>query len=268
VRNEVKPFFDAAETTDCEADRVKLQHNLGGVENLGPVSTETRPFVEEWEKRIFGIHVAMMALSNHLSDALPRYALGQVPTRFHDMWTWGHLRMGAEAMNPFDYFKFRYYEKWLGGISGFFVERGYISQAELDQLSAQYLGGSLPTAAAKPSPAIDDQVIKYLREGDSPKRQGAPPSFAIGAKVRVKNVHPVEHTRLPGYLRGKLGTVDVIYEGAYAYFFSTGPDGIGAPLPVYCVKFAPTEIWGALAEPNAFIYADLFEAYLEPGDAS
>ena len=37
---------------------MKLQHNLGGLENLGPVNVETQVFVEPWEKRIFGIHTS------------------------------------------------------------------------------------------------------------------------------------------------------------------------------------------------------------------
>jgi hypothetical protein len=111
---------------------MKLQHNLGGLESLGPVNTETRPFFEEWEKRIFGIHVAMMALSRHLTDALAKYELDKVSTRFKHDWTWGHLRRVAEALNPFDYFKYRYYERWLGGISSFFIERGYVSQSALE----------------------------------------------------------------------------------------------------------------------------------------
>ncbi|MEB3229469.1 MAG: nitrile hydratase subunit beta, partial [Leptolyngbyaceae bacterium] len=45
---------------------MKLQHNLGGLEGLDPITPELEVFVEPWEKRIFGIHTAMMALSNHL----------------------------------------------------------------------------------------------------------------------------------------------------------------------------------------------------------
>ena len=105
---------------------MKLQHYLGGLEGLPePLTLEKRVFVEEWEKRIFGIHVAMMGLSNHLGSALPAYPIDEVPTAFKDEWTWADLRTGAEAMNPFDYFKFRYYEKWLGGITQFFVDKGY-----------------------------------------------------------------------------------------------------------------------------------------------
>lgn len=244
---------------------MKLQHMLGGIENLGPVWVEPRPFVEEWEKRIFGIHVAMMALSTHLSEALPRYDMASVPTTFKDEWTWGHLRVGAESMNPFDYFKYRYYEKWLGGISSFFVEQGYVTQGELDALTRQYLDGPAPPVPQKDVPAIDAQIVKYLREGDSPQREGPfAPAFKLGDTVAIKDVHPVEHTRLPGYLRGKIGVIDRVYDELYTYFFSTGPDGIGTPMPVYVVKFSPTELWGTMSEPNNWIYADLFEAYLKP----
>jgi nitrile hydratase subunit beta len=244
---------------------MKLQHRLGGIEQLGPVSTETKPFVEEWEKRIFGIHVAMMALSAHLEKALPGYRMSEVPTAFKHDWTWGHLRMGAEAMNPFDYFKFRYYEKWLGGISGFFVEQGYVDGAELSALSARYLAGKAPPPPGRDLPKVDEQVLRYLREGDSPKRKrSAAPKFEVGDRVSVKDVHPVDHTRLPGYLRGKTGKVTLVYDDAYAYFFSTGPDGIGEAMPVYVVEFDPVELWGEMCEPKSVIYADLFEVYLLP----
>jgi nitrile hydratase subunit beta len=248
---------------------LKLQHMLGGIENLGPVWVEPRPFVEDWEKRIFGIHVAMMALSSHLSESLPEYDMERLPTSFKHEWTWGHLRTGAEGMNPFDYFKFRYYEKWLGGISSFFVEQGYITEAELTELTEQYRKGVAPPRPEKDLAAVDAQIIKYLREGDSPLRP-APhaPVFAVGDSVLIKDVHPTAHTRLPGYLRGKTGVVDHVYEGAYAYFFSTGPDGIGAPMPVYVVKFTPAELWGTMSEPNNVVFADLFEAYLRPAESA
>ena len=242
---------------------MKLQHNLGGLEGLGPIEPEKQVFVEPWEKRIFGIHVAMMGLSNHLEQSLPQYQISQVPTEFNSEWTWADLRKGAEAMNPFDYFKYRYYEKWLGGISGFFVEQGYISAQELDAKTQEYLQSddSLPP---KGNSAINEQVIKYLRKGDSPKRDvHTQPKFKAGEKVNIKNVHPIDHTRLPGYLRNKTGVVDLVYEGAYTYFCSTGPDGLGKPMPVYSVRFDPKDIWEEMSEGNAWVYADLFETYLE-----
>jgi nitrile hydratase len=239
---------------------MKLQHYLGGLEGLPePLALEKRVFVQEWEKRIFGIHVAMMGLSNHLGSALPAYPVDEVPTTFKDEWTWADLRTGAEAMNPFDYFKFRYYEKWLGGITQFFIDKGYINEEEL----AGRIGDLAPAPDGLGQSEIDDQVITYLRRGDSPRRDVAHPKFAVGSKVRITNVPADAHSRLPGYLRGRVGTVERIFEGDYAYFCHTG-DGIGDPMPIYAVEFEPAEIWGVRAEDGPLmIYAELFEAYLE-----
>jgi nitrile hydratase beta subunit len=236
---------------------MKLQHNLGGLEGLGPVTFEKRVFVEPWEKRIFGIHVAMMALSSQLP-------LAPAPSAFKTEWTWADLRKGAESLNPLDYFKYRYYEKWLGGISGYFVEKGYITEAELEARTQQILAD--PAAARKQGgdPAIDTRITTYLVEGDSPKRDtNVAPRFAAGDTVVVKNPPTIEHTRLPGFLRNRVGIVDMVYPATYTYLTSTGPDGIGPAMPVYSVRFDPEQIWKGNTENNVTIYADLFEAYLE-----
>ena len=236
---------------------MKLQHYLGGLEGLGPVTYEKRVFVEPWEKRIFGIHVAMMALSSQLP-------LPATPSKFNTVWTWADLRKGAESLNPFDYFKYRYYEKWLGGISGYFVEKGYITQAELDARTEQILANPSSAGRQGGDAAIDARIIKYLVEGDSPKHdRTAPPRFAVGEKVLVKNPPTVEHTRLPGHLREHTGIVDLVYPATYSYLTSTGPDGIGPPMPVYCVRFDPQDIWPGNTEQNETFYADIFEAYLD-----
>ena len=119
---------------------MKLQHTLGGLEGLDPITPEKRVFVEPWEKTIFGIHAAMMGLSNHLG-------FQGVPTKLEDEWTWADLRKGAEAMNPFDYFRFRYYEKWLGGISGWFTAKGYITAEELEAKTQEFLAATLRLAS-------------------------------------------------------------------------------------------------------------------------
>ena len=239
---------------------MKLQHYLGGLEGLPePLTLEKRVFVEDWEKRIFGIHVAMMGLSNHLGDALPAYPIDEVPTSFSDEWTWASLRTGAEAMNPFDYFKYRYYEKWLGGITQFFIDKGYVTEDELASRIAEFAPADVDDA-----PAIDDQVIAYLKLGDSPRRDVAHPKYAVGSTVLINDVPADAHSRLPGYLRGKVGTVERVFEGDYGYFTHTG-DGIGDPMPIYIVEFEPAEIWGPRAESGPLtLYAELFEAYLSP----
>lgn len=247
---------------------MKLQHYLGGLENLGPVSVDTRVFVEPWEKRIFGIHTAMMAESAHLSNALPRYPVAELPTTLRNDWTWASLRTGAEDMQPFEYFKFRYYEKWLGGISQFFVEQGYITAQELAEKTSFYRTHPDAALPDQPNAAISDQIDAYLQQGDSGYHPlDRPERFAAGDTVRVGDPEAVDHTRLPGYLRNRIGIIDRVYPGAFSYFVSTGVDGIGEPMPVYRIAFNAADIWGEdRSEANTTIYADLYEAYVQPAN--
>ena len=239
---------------------MKLQHYLGGLEGLEPVQLETRVFVAPWEQRIFGIHTEMMALSSHLE-------MKPTASKFRDIWTWADLRKGAESMNPFDYFKFRYYEKWLNGISGFFVANGYITQEELQARTEEF--SKKPDLGYRPGgdASIDERVITYLRDGDSPLREtNLKPRFEEGETVMVRDVPTTEHTRLPGYLRKHRGVIHTVYPGTYVYLCSTGPDGIGPAMPVYCVQFDPSELWEDAGESNSVIYADLYEAYMDKAD--
>ncbi|HEX4356138.1 MAG TPA: nitrile hydratase subunit beta [Pseudonocardia sp.] len=245
---------------------MKLQHHLGGLEGLtGPIDFEKRVFVQDWERRIFGIHAAMMGLSSSLREAVPDYDLDAVPTAFDSTWTWADLRKGAEAMNPFAYFQYRYYEKWLGGITGYLVQHGYVDEAELAEATDRYRAEPAAALPERDERAIDDQVIRYLRQGDSPRRGPAEPAFAVGDRILVADPPAGEHTRLPGYLRGCPGTVARVFEGSYAYFCSTGADGLGEPVPVYAVRFEPADVWGETAEPNAGpVYCELYQTYLTP----
>jgi nitrile hydratase beta subunit len=241
---------------------MKLQHTLGGLEGLDPIQLETRVFVQDWEQRIFGIHTAMMALS-------PQLDLETTPSTFSTIWTWADLRKGAEAMNPFDYFKFRYYEKWLGGISGYFVDKGYITQDELESRTNAFLKASSMPLPQGGDPSIDQRIRKYLLIGDDPKRDRASaPRFKQGEIVQVRDPDTVDHTRLPGHLRTKVGVIDSIYADSYTYLCDTGPDGVGDAMPVYCVRFDPDVLWPGNTEDNFTFYADLFEAYLDHHSAS
>jgi nitrile hydratase beta subunit len=241
---------------------MKLQHTLGGLEGLDPIQLETRVFVQDWEQRIFGIHTAMMALS-------PQLDLEATPSTFSTVWTWADLRKGAEAMNPFDYFKFRYYEKWLGGISGYFVDKGYITEEELEARTNAFLMASSTSLPQGGDPSIDARVRKYLLIGDDPKRERtSEPRFKEGETVQVRDPDTVDHTRLPGHLRTRVGVIDSVYEASYTYLCDTGPDGVGDAMPVYCVRFDPDVLWPRNTEDNFTFYADLFEAYLERHSAS
>lgn len=226
---------------------MKLQHNIGGLEGLGPLNVEKRVFVQPWEKRVFGVHTAMMGLG---------------------IWTWTELRTLAEGMNPVDYIKLRYYEKWLGGITAFLIEKGYFTKEEMEARTIRYLEdphACLPSKGA--APGVTDKIVKYLWDGDSPLRDArAKPKFAEGELVKVRDFIPSAHSKLPGYLRGKTGIVETVYEGTWAFPpQATGPEGIsGDPQPIYLVRFEPRDLWSKLyTEPGEVVYADLYETYLD-----
>jgi nitrile hydratase len=89
----------------------------------------------------------------------------------------------------------------------------------------------------------------------------AAPAFVAGERVRARDMSPPGHTRLPGYVRGHTGVVEIIQPaavlpGTNAHFQGENPQH------VYSVRFDSRELWGADAEPFA-LTADLFESYLE-----
>ncbi|NMF85039.1 SH3-like domain-containing protein [Nodosilinea sp. P-1105] len=90
----------------------------------------------------------------------------------------------------------------------------------------------------------------------------APPKFQVGDMVKAKVMHPVTYTRLPRYVRGKVGTIAKVH-GVYVF-----PDTIGQrldtkPQYVYNVRFAAQDIWGPDASPKDFLHIDLFDDHLD-----
>jgi nitrile hydratase subunit beta len=142
-------------------------------------------------------------------------------------------------------------------------ESGYFTEAELDKQTKAFLAKPKAALPGGGDAAVDARVLRYIAEGDSPKRDVPfAPRFAVGDRVMAKHLPEADHTRLPGFLRGKTGIVTEVYDAPYAYHRDTGPDGIGAPMPVYCMRFDARELWGEKAEAGFTIYADLYEHYV------
>lgn len=114
------------------------------------------------------------------------------------------MRTLAEGMAPLDYIKYRYYEKWLAGLTHAHVDMGYITQQELDARTEGYYNNATKPLPKWHSEAIDHQVIDYLRRGDPAGRdvQGKA-TFKKGDSVTVADVPVSKHTRVPGFLRIK-----------------------------------------------------------------
>ena len=167
-----------------------------------------------------------------------------------------------EAVGPLEYFRYRFYEKWLTVITEYLIENNYLTGEELHQRASSYCSDPSRDLPIGGSHAIDDQVINYLRHGDSPRRGAAQPIFELGELVTVANPRHGAHTRLPGYLRGHTGVVARIFEGNYAYPLATD-DGLGKPMPVYLVRFESHDLWGSASENGGGpLFAELYETYL------
>ena len=90
------------------------------------------------------------------------------------------------------------------------------------------------------------------------------PLFSVGDTVRIRNHNPISHTRLPGYLRGKLGTVEQDY-GVFA-FPDTHAHGLGEKAQhCYSVSFSARELWGPTAPAKDTLRVDVFDDYMDPG---
>lgn len=107
------------------------------------------------------------------------------------------------------------------------------------------------------------QAETLLRTGvDCRGVSDAPPQFQVGDAVRARVIHPKTYTRLPRYVRGKVGTIAKVH-GVYVF-----PDTVGQrletkPQYVYSVRFTSQELWGAAASPKDCLYLDLFDDHLE-----
>jgi nitrile hydratase len=86
--------------------------------------------------------------------------------------------------------------------------------------------------------------------------------FQAGDQVLIRNMHPLTHTRLPAYVRGKRATIERDY-GVFA-FPDTHAHGQGdKPQHCYSVRIAARELWGPDASPNDALLIDLFDDYLD-----
>jgi nitrile hydratase len=89
-------------------------------------------------------------------------------------------------------------------------------------------------------------------------------TYRPGQRVRVAARDHEGHHRTPGYLKGKAGTIERVYESF------TNPEtraygGDGLPKQqLYLVGFAERDVWPSYSgRATDRIYADIFEHWLE-----
>ena len=109
-----------------------------------------------------------------------------------------------------------------------------------------------------------EEIASAVATGGEYRRpsMGAP-KFKVGDRVTIRNHQPSGHTRLPGYLRGKPGTV-AIDQGVFVF-----PDTLAhaqgeKPQHCYTVHFDSQAVWGAKGVKGDTLRVDVFEDYMDP----
>lgn len=211
-------------------------HDLGGVDGFGPIAPEPDEplFHHPWERRAFAVTLAAGMLGR---------------------WNIDMARFAREDTSPVTYLNATYYEQWLRGLQRLLVERGLVSAAELASGRAE---GPGPVAAV---PAA--RVPAILAKGASAMRDSnARPRFRPGETVRVRNLHPRGHTRLPRYVRGHVGVIERDH-GVFVYPDFNAMGGGEAPQRCYAVRFTARTLWGPDASAVDRVMVDLWDDYLE-----
>jgi len=208
---------------------------MGGMHGMGPVAPEADEpvFHHPWEGRVHAMNLAS-------------------PTR-------GNIDAGRhriELLPAAEYLRMSYYEKWLTRVEQLLVAGGFITSEELAT-------GRADPAAPKSTPVRPaDTVQAALTAPYSYARDAGPPAFAVGDRVRARNLHPKGHTRLPRYVRGHVGVIERDH-GAHV-FPDSHAHGLGEdPRRLYTVRFEAPELWGADAPARDSVRLDLWEPYLE-----
>lgn len=212
---------------------------MGGMTCFGAVRREAGEpvFHEDWERRVFAMNLAALAF------------LGPVDRARH----------AIERMDPIKYLTTSYYEHWLAGIETLMKDLGYATQAEIES-------GRTEMRKDTPHPPPDAAMIEAL------VRQGIPASreegrltlrFKAGDAVRARNIDVSGHTRLPRYVRGKVGVVEA-HHGSHVFPDTAAHDRGENAQPLYTVRFEARELWGENVERRDCVFIDLWEDYLEP----
>ena len=213
-------------------------HDMGGMHGMGPIQYESDEpvFHEPWEARVLALHRAVRAWAKWTTDA-SRHAVELIPAP--------------------EYLRVSYYEQRLHALIELMVKSALVTRAEVES-------GKPAPGSPKTVPALIASAVPSLVAQSKPasREVRAEARFAVGQRVRARNIHPTGHTRLPRYARGKLGTIHRDH-GVFVYP-DTNAHALGEkPQHLYSVRFAARELWGEQASERDAVYIDMWDDYLE-----
>lgn len=212
-------------------------HDLGGMHGLGPVDPEPETaepvFHDAWEKRAFALTLACGMLGK---------------------WSIDMARHARERQHPADYMRNTYYQNWMAGLEKLLVETGLVSEEELAT-------GKATGASPERAKTAEEAAGIIAAGGPTRMKANIEPAFAVGDRVRVRNNHPLAHTRAPRYARGRTGRIERLH-GVHV-FADESALGNRAGAHLYSVRFEAGELWGTGGPHKDAIFIDLWEPYLE-----
>jgi nitrile hydratase subunit beta len=210
--------------------------DLGGQEGHGPIVPEDEAvrFHADWERRALTVVLAMGATGS---------------------WNIDMSRAARETLPAYE--RLTYYQIWLAALERLMAERGQVLPDEIE--AGHMLHAPVPVARVLQAA----QVPQVLAKGSPTVRSAGPAAlFRVGDRVRTRAHAVPHHTRLPGYARGKVGTIAHVH-GNHV-FADTHAQGQGEqPQPLYTVVFEGRELWGEASSAGLRVSVDAWQPYLE-----
>jgi nitrile hydratase len=213
--------------------------DLGGAHGHGPVMPEPNEpvFHAEWEKRAFALTLAMGRPGG---------------------WNIDMSRFARENRPPQEYLSMSYYQLWFYALETMLKERDLVSD---DEITGGHAVG--PTKPVRRTLSVGDVAQVLYRGGPTERDTNTTATFKPGDHVRAKNINPATHTRLPRYVRGRVGTIERVI-GCHVFPDSNASGAGENPQWLYTVRFDGPELWGEGADPSVKVSIDAWEPYLEP----
>lgn len=213
--------------------------DIGGNHGFGPIRPEhDEPlFHAEWEARAMAMTIAAGATGH---------------------WTIDESRFARENRQPAEYYRLSYYQIWIAGLQRLLLDKGLVTEAEL-------ASGQVSEQAVPPKRKLLPQdVSAVLSRGGPVDRDpnGHEPAYAVGDRVRTRNLQPIGHTRLPAYARDKIGRIELVQ--GYHIFADTSAQGDHDRAEwLYTVVFDARELFGETANSRDEVTIDAWEPYLD-----
>jgi nitrile hydratase beta subunit len=227
-------------------------HDLGGVSGFGTIPMRDEPpraYPGGWEGRTVGAVIASVAIGLFDMD---------------------RFRAGVESLPPIAYMDSDYFRRWLHSLERNLVQSSAITEADVERRLQELRENPDFALPRRSDPEGLAAVVAYVENGGPiARRIEAEPAFSIGDRVRARRIRierrGEQHTRLPGYVQGREGTIHMRHPPARV------PDIEVAGGPqrsehVYTVRFDGRGLW-----PDgeaATVCVDLWESYLEPVTAT